>query len=440
VQAGIDSAAIKGEYYSAIFTQLALGLPVSLAMFGLAFFALRRAERFQDEFARREMAEGALKQAQRLEAVGQLTGGVAHDFNNLLMVVGGNVERLKRSGTADERTRRSLEAIESAVKRGTSLTRQLLSFSRRQTHELKTIDLKERLPNIREMLQSGLRGDIEVEADIPDDVWPTKIDLNEFELSLLNLAVNARDAMSSGGRLAISTRNVSLRKPNTIGLEGDFIAVSVSDTGAGIPPEFIGRVFEPFFTTKEVGKGTGLGLSQVYGFARQAGGTATVESKVGRGTTVTLYLPRSLEPVDPEVPVSDGGTRKAARERGRVLLVEDNHDVAEVTRGLLEELGYTVVLAFDVASARMSLRGPAKVHVVLTDIVMPGGADGLDLARWIRQEGGEMPAVILATGYSDKAQAATDEGFTILRKPYDVTELRNALAEALKNARHRGAA
>jgi two-component system NtrC family sensor kinase len=257
---------------------------------------------------------------------------------------------------------------------------------------------------------------------------------------LLNLAVNARDAMSSGGRLAISTRNVSLRRPNTIGLDGDFIAVSVSDSGAGIPPEFIGRVFEPFFTTKEVGKGTGLGLSQVYGFARQAGGAAAVESKVGRGTTVTLYLPRSLEPVDPEVAVSDGSTRKAARERGRVLLVEDNHDVAEVTRGLLEELGYTVVLAFDVASARTSLRGPAKVHVVLTDIVMPGGADGLDLARWIRQEGGDMPAVILATGYSDKAQSATDEGFTILRKPYDVTQLRNALAEALKNARHRGAA
>ena len=438
VQAGIETAAIDAEFYSTMQSQLLLGLPAVLAMLLLALYALRRAERFQEEFARREAAENALKQSQRLEAIGQLTGGVAHDFNNLLMVVGGNAERLKRSLSTDDRMRRSLEAIESAVKRGTSLTRQLLSFSRRQTHEAKVIDLKDRLPNIREMLQSALRGDIAVEGNIPDEIWPTKVDVNEFELSLLNLAVNARDAMAGGGLLSISAENVHLQKPNVFNLEGDFVAVKVRDSGSGIAPDVLGRVFEPFFTTKEVGKGTGLGLSQVYGFARQAGGTASVDSEVGRGTTVTLYLPRSTEPA--EADAAETVVRHRVRERGEVLLVEDNIEVAEVTRGLLEELGYTVTVAIDAASARGILRGPQKIDVVLTDIVMPGGADGLDLARWVRQEGASMPPVILATGYSEKAQAATDEGFTILKKPYSENQLRDALAEALREVRRRGAA
>ena len=441
VQAGIETAALSSEFWTIVFTQLALGLPAVVAMFALALYALRRALRFQDEVGRRESAETALKQAQRLEAVGQLTGGVAHDFNNLLMVVSGNVDRLKRHLSLDDRQRRSLEAIESAVKRGTSLTRQLLSFSRRQTHEAKTIDLKERLPNIREMLQSGLRGDIAVEAEIPDGIWPTKVDISEFELSLLNLAVNARDAMPGGGCLTIAARNMTLEMPNTINLAGDFVAVSVQDTGSGIPPEVRSRVFEPFFTTKDVGKGTGLGLSQVYGFAQQAGGTATIDSEPGRGTTVTLYLPRSAEAIEAEGAANQEGTTRArVLERGHVLLVEDNIEVADVTRGLLDEMGYIVVSAADVPSARKVLQTRQDVDIVLTDIVMPGGADGLDLARWIRQKGGDAIPVVLATGYSDKAQLAADEGFTILRKPYAAPELRGALAAGMRKARRQGAA
>ncbi len=212
VQAGVETGALSSEFRNMILTELAVGSPAVLAMFGLALYALRRAKRFEEEVARREMADSALKQSQRLEAIGQLTGGVAHDFNNLLMVVDGNVDRLKRHAPLDDRQRRLLEAIESAVTRGT-ITRQLLSFSRRQTHEAKTIDLKDRLPSIREMLQSSLRGDIPVEANIPYGLWPTKVDISEFELSLLNLAVNARDAMPGGGRLNITARNERLRSP-----------------------------------------------------------------------------------------------------------------------------------------------------------------------------------------------------------------------------------
>lgn len=437
VASGIETAALQDEFWTVTAMRLAIGVPITLAMASLAFYALRRAQKFEAETARRETAEAALKQAQRLEAIGQLTGGIAHDFNNLLMIVHGSADRLKRYMPLEERSRRALEAIDVAVKRGTNLTRQLLSFSRRQTHEAKSIDLKRRLPDIQGMLQSSLRGDISVAVRFPPDIWTTKIDISEFELALLNLAVNARDAMSNGGSLVISAANVTLYKPNAVDLEGEFVTVTVKDTGTGIAPEVIGRVFEPFFTTKEIGKGTGLGLSQVYGFARQAGGTATVSSEIGRGTTVTLYLPRSLEPIDVDAP-SDAADASQSRmaERIRVLLVEDNPGVADVTRGFLEQFGYSVDHALDVTAAQIILRNPhQKVDVVLSDIVMPGGANGVDLARWIQRQCGSSLPVILATGYSDKAQAAADEGFPILRKPYNAMELHRAIIEALQTAR-----
>jgi two-component system NtrC family sensor kinase len=431
VVAGIETGAISREFWMSTLTQFAIGLPAVLGMLLLSLYALRRAQRFQEETARREVAETALKQAQRLEAIGQLTGGVAHDFNNLLMIVYGNVERLKREVNAGNRAKRALEAIETAVQRGTHLTRQLLSFSRRQTHEARILDLKERLPEVREMLQSSLRGDIAVELRIPEGLWQTKVDISEFDLALLNLAVNARDAMSAGGRLTISGRNVHFAEPNALDLHGDFVAVSVEDTGAGIPPDVLGRVFEPFFTTKEVDKGTGLGLSQVYGFAQQAGGTATVASEPGKGTTVTLYLPRSVEQ-EQERAADDAVDAAYLRRSGLVLLVEDNAEVADVTLDLLEEAGYTSLCATDVASARAILETrKGKIDIVLTDIVMPGGANGLDLARWIRRRDNTLP-VVLATGYSDNAQIAADEGFIILRKPYDAEGLRAALDLAVQ--------
>ncbi len=435
VQAGVETAAMTREWRDILLGQLAFGLPVTLAMFALALYAIRRTQRFQSEVVRREVAEAALKQAQRLEAVGQLTGGVAHDFNNLLMVVNGNVERLKRYPVTDERQRRALDAIENAAQRGASLTRQLLSFSRRQTHEPTPVDLARHLVQLQDMLRSSLRGDIAIEVHAPDELWWAKVDLSELELAILNLAVNARDAMPGGGRLTIAAQNVVLTDAATIGLTGDYVALSVGDTGAGIPPDMLSRVFEPFFTTKEVGKGTGLGLSQVYGFAQQSGGTATIASQPGRGTTVTLYLPRTNERPEGAAPPKPEAVRRPEG-RGGVLLVEDTPDVAEITRGHLEEIGYAVIHATDVAAAvAILLEGQGPVDLVFTDIVMPGDRNGLDLARQVRADHGGRIPVLLATGYSDVAQAAAAEGFPILRKPYSAADLREALAKAVRAAR-----
>jgi two-component system NtrC family sensor kinase len=434
VTAAVATAAISGEFWSITARRLAVGVPVVLALFLLSLYALRRAEGFRAEVARRETAEAALKQAQRLEAIGQLTGGVAHDFNNLLMIVSGNAERLQKHLAGDPGARRYLSAIEMAVKRGAELTGHLLSFSRRQAHEKRLVDLTVRLPAVQAMLQSSLRGDIAIRIDVAEDTWPILIDLSELELALLNLAVNARDAMPSGGQLILAARNTSIPSLNEHGLKGDFIALSVSDTGTGIAPAIAARVFEPFFTTKEVGKGTGLGLSQVYGFARQAGGTAIVDSTLGEGTTVTLFLPRvpdsSSAADEPAAPPRSAPTASGLS----VLVVEDNAEVAEVTRALLEERGHSVTVSSNVDAALDALGGQARFDIVLSDIVMPGDRDGLDLARRLREKHPELP-VVLASGYSDKAQTAANEGYRLVRKPFDGGQLEEAFEEVLRRRR-----
>jgi two-component system NtrC family sensor kinase len=235
VQVGMETAAVWRELRATMLGHLVFGAPATFLLFGLSLYALRRTRGFHAEVGRREMAEAALKQAQRLEAIGQLTGGVAHDFNNLLMVVKGNAERLRRSGI-DERQKRSLDAIETAAERGASLTRQLLSFSRKQTHEPSVVDLGQLLPELQEMLRSSLRGDIAVALKLADELWPIKVDLSEFELAILNVAVNARDAMPQGGQLTMSAQNVTLSDPEVIGRPGEFVALSIADTGSGIPP------------------------------------------------------------------------------------------------------------------------------------------------------------------------------------------------------------
>src|SRR5580693_1894464 len=270
--AGINVAAINHEWLTAIGVHLIFGLPATLLLFAVLWIALRRTERLHDEAERREMAEGALHQAQQLQAIGQLTGGVAHDFNNLLMIVSGSVQRLRRH-IKDEKQIHLLDAITTATQRGESLTRQLLTFSRRQTLQPSVIDLAEQLPEIKDMLSRSLRGDIVIRVVVPRRACYVKVDPSEFELALLHLAFNARDAMPSGGALTITVKPVLMRgKASEEGLSGEFVAIRVADTGTGIPSEVLPRVFEPFFTTKDVGKGTGLGLSQVYGFARQSGG------------------------------------------------------------------------------------------------------------------------------------------------------------------------
>src|SRR5665647_3132789 len=293
VLAGVEKSAITAEWLGYLSSHLIFGLPATAFLYAGLALALRRTKRLYDEADRREAAEGALRQAQRLEAIGKLTGGVAHDFNNLLMIISGNVQRL-RAELTDKKYARMLDMIATATQRGETLTRQLLTYSRQQTLTPQVIDLSQRLPQIRELLTRSLRADIDIKVDVPDGTCAVRVDPGEFELAILNLAVNAKDAMPSGGTLSIRAKPVTLKGEATEeGLSGEFVAIRVADNGHGIPADILTRVFEPFFTTKDIGKGTGLGLSQVYGFAKQSGGTVTISSGEGRGTALTIYLPRS---------------------------------------------------------------------------------------------------------------------------------------------------
>jgi two-component system NtrC family sensor kinase len=425
--AGTSIAAINHEWLAAMGAHLIFGLPATLLLFAVLWFALRRTQHLHDEAERREMAEGALHQAQQLQAIGQLTGGVAHDFNNLLMIVSGSVQRLRRH-IKDDKQIHLLDAITTATQRGESLTRQLLTFSRRQTLQPSVIDLAERLPEIKDMLSRSLRGDIEIRVGVPRRSCAVKVDPSELELALLNLAVNARDAMPSGGTLTITAKPVVLRgKASEEGLSGDFVAIRVADTGSGIPADVLPRVFEPFFTTKDVGKGTGLGLSQVYGFARQSGGAATIASSARRGTVVSLFLPRTWEaPARPQEPSAVVGAKRHA---GTVLLVEDNAEVAEVGKSYFEELGYTVKQAASAQAGLDFVERDRDIDLVFSDILMPGGMNGLELADAIRRRFPHI-VVLLTTGYSSSAQDAVRQGFAVLQKPYDIAALDRALREA----------
>ncbi len=424
--AGTNIAAINHEWLTAIGVHLIFGLPATLLLFGVLWVALRRTERLHDEAERREMAEGALHQAQQLQAIGQLTGGVAHDFNNLLMIVSGSVQRLRRH-VKDEKQVQLLDAITNATDRGESLTRQLLTFSRRQMLQPSVIDLTERLTEIKDMLSRSLRGDIDIRVGVPKRSCNVKVDPSELELALLNLAVNARDAMPSGGTLTITAKPVVLRgKASEEGLSGEFVAIRVADTGAGIAPDVLPRVFEPFFTTKEVGKGTGLGLSQVYGFAKQSGGTAGITSS-RRGTAVTLFLPQTWEL--PEAAREQDTAVAAERAAGTVLLVEDNEEVADVAKAYLEELGYRVKRAVSAQGGLDLLEVEKSVDIVFSDILMPGGMNGLELAATVRKKFPDI-TVLLTTGYSSSAQDAVRQGFEVLQKPYDLAALERALRTA----------
>jgi len=429
-QVGLETANIWWELWASMRGLIAFGIPATMILFLVSLYALQRTRHFYAEVHRREMAEAALKQAQRLEAIGHLTGGVAHDFNNLLMVVKGNVERLRRF-SADDRQLRSLDAIDHAATRGASLVRQLLSFARQQTHETAIVSLGRYLVDLKDMLRSSLRGDIVIDMKLPDTLWNTRVDPNELELAILNIAVNARDAMPEGGRLTIEAWNASFSDPGPIGLQGEFVALSLTDTGCGIPQDVLPHVFEPFYTTKEVGKGTGLGLSQVYGFARQSGGTATVSAKPGRGTTVTLYLPRTTE-----MPAGHAAPQvrpQNAKRHGHILLVEDNGDIADVTRMHLQEIGFQVTHASTARAALDLLHQGRFFDLVFSDIVMPGDMNGVDLARLICEQYPSLP-VLLTTGYSSMAQAAMEEGLPILRKPYDLNDLSVSIERTIRAA------
>ncbi|HEY2616805.1 MAG TPA: PAS domain S-box protein [Acetobacteraceae bacterium] len=376
------------------------------------------------DLTEREQLEAQLRQAQKMEAIGQLTGGVAHDFNNLLAIIGGNAELAKRRPTGNNG--RQMDNILRAIERGVALTRQLLSFSRRHVATPQIIDLRTEMMRMEEMLRASLRGDIQMRVDVAGHLWPIEADVAELEMALLNIAVNARDAMPQGGTFTIDVRNAA-RGAGV--LDSDHVAIALRDSGVGIPPDVIGKVFDPFFTTKEPGEGTGLGLSQVYGFAQQSGGAVSLDSVPGSGTTITIRLPRSHKPV----PAACTESRShAARITARILLVEDNAQVADVTAQMLSSMGFQVEVTDRARKAieRLEMGG---IDLLLTDVVMPDGLNGVDLAVRIRERFPAQP-ILLTSGYNDVA-VPDGAAFAVLRKPVPYDDLYRAICAKLEGVR-----
>ncbi|MBY0259881.1 PAS domain-containing protein [Methylobacterium sp.] len=379
-----------------------------------------------------DQAQEALRQAQKMEAVGQLTGGVAHDFNNLLTVIKSSTDLLKRPGLPEERRARYVDAISDTVARAAKLTGQLLAFARRQALKPEIFNATTSVTAISEMVGTLTGARIEIVLEVPDAPAYVHADPSQFDTALVNMAVNARDAMDGHGRLTIRVRPVEGIPPLGIGM-GAFVAVSLTDTGGGIAPEALHRIFEPFYTTKGVGQGTGLGLSQVFGFAKQSGGEVLAESVPGRGATFTLYLPRiadavTAEPVPEEAePLTDGhGTC--------VLVVEDNPEVGGFATQTLAELGYHTVWATNAADAlRQIEKIPYRFEVVFSDVVMPG-MNGIELAKEIAKRRPDLP-VVLASGYSHVLAEEGSHGFELLHKPYSVEQLSRVLRRAVARSR-----
>ncbi len=389
---------------------------------------------FRDMTEEMKRRESSLR-LQKLEAVGQLTGGIAHDFNNLLTIISGNLELLE--GTIENPDDRELlSRAMRAADSGARLTRRLLTFARRRQLAPEVINLNEQVRSMTELLHRTLGATIDLQTSFARDLWLTRADAGEVESAVINLAINARDAMPNGGKLAIRTSNAAL-EGDEVGFEGplvagDYVRVSVSDNGSGMTKDVLGRVFEPFFTTKPPGRGTGLGLSTIYGFIKQSGGSITIYSEPGAGTTVNLYFPRCLDYPGAVVSVAD--TAKEERGRGeRILVVEDNGDVRALTVQRLERLGYEVVEFPTGTAAREALKGGLKVDLVFSDIIMPGGMTGVDLRNWICAFEPALP-VILTTGFAGDAGdiATIADEWPILRKPYGQRDLAEIVRKTLE--------
>jgi signal transduction histidine kinase/CheY-like chemotaxis protein len=413
-----------------------IGLLVVMAslvvvVLGVAHTALRRANRelsdtntaLQTQIVERANAEEALRQAQKMQALGQLTGGIAHDFNNLLTVIQGSADILKRPALADDKRVRFAEAIVQTAARAAALTGQLLAFARRQPLRPKVVHLNDRIGAMLELLGRTLGARFEVRTALTDGLCQVEVDPTQLEVAVLNIVVNARDAMPEGGDIVIRTREAAATE---IAGDGRAVALSVTDTGSGIDAETLARVFEPFFTTKNVGKGTGLGLSQVYGFAKQSGGDVQIESEVGAGTTVTMLLPCTDKPLEEAA----GPTAAAHPERrGRILLVEDNEEVGAFAESMLSELGHSVVRARNADEAIAAIEAGTVFDVMFSDVMMPG-LSGIELAKIIRARRPGLP-IVLTTGYSEQIARTGSEDLPVVLKPYRPDNLVRALDDAL---------
>jgi PAS domain S-box-containing protein len=386
-----------------------------------------------------QQQEALLLQAQRMEAVGQLTGGVAHDFNNLLTVILGNLELLEPK-LADELSESLASEAREAAEMGARLTDRLLTFARRQRLETQSLNLNEFVLSLTELLRRTIGAPIDLSTALATELWPTVADPAQVESAVLNLVINARDAMPHGGRLVIETFNATLDAVDVASVPGmaaaDYVVLSVADTGYGMPPEVRARAFEPFFTTKGAGKGSGLGLATIYGFARQSGGNVTIYSEVGKGTTVNLYLPRAGRRTDAESVLATAQPVDAGRGE-IVLVVEDDDRVRRLTATRLKDLGYRVLEASHGAAALTILSETPAVEIVFSDLVMPGGMSGFDLARQVRERYPHA-RVILTSGYSAELMNQADVAeldLKVLRKPYRQSELARAFRAALSSRR-----
>ena len=453
VLCGYRTSAIWAAWYRHLSVLILSMFTPSIALWCVIWLSLRRLgaeeeawERWQAEASMRRSIESAYRQSRKMEALGTLVGSVAHDFNNLLMIVSANVQIVRRRGVTG--LDRELSAMERALKSGQSLTRQLLGVARKQPLRTETLSLERWLPTCRELLRASLGAKVSLVIDPGVETWPMCVDVAEFELALINIAVNARDAMANGGRFTVRATNIVLRPEDGFPLTGDFVQLSLEDTGVGMAPDVLARAFEPLFTTKPKGMGTGLGLPQVFAFCESSGGLAAIDSAVGAGTSVRLYLPRAADEVETAGPAEAVAEECAAPQGLRILLVEDNEEVAAGTEALLQMMGHqvtcvfnadTALRLFDDAHARRARTGePLPFDLVLSDIHMPGALNGIDLAEAVLAFDTKLP-VILVTGYAEELDRARRVDVRVLSKPFDIGLLEKLLETIQRDVAQTGA-
>ncbi len=439
VTTGFATSAIQGEWLRGMAAHLIYGIPVTLFLFISLFVVLLRTQRLYAEINRRAAAEEALRQSQKLDAIGHLTGGVAHDFNNLLTIIIGNLEAAQRqmenwSEGAHAKLSRRLDSAMHGAQRAATLTKRLLAFSRQQPLNPALLDVNRVLNGLSDFLRRALGEDISLEIVGGGGIWPVEADAAELEAAILNLAVNARDAMPEGGKLTIEASNSYLDESycrrHVDVRPGQYVQIAATDTGSGMPKDVIERAFEPFFTTKESGQGTGLGLSQVYGFVKQSGGHVKIYSEAGEGTTVKIYLPRFFGKASAAEEAAEMPSRSRSAET--VLVVEDDDDVRTYVVEALAALGYRVLEAGEAETALRLLGEHPSVQLLLTDVVMPG-LNGRKLAQEARLRRPELK-ILYMTGYSRNAivhQGRLDIGVDLLQKPITSDQLAAAVRKAL---------
>jgi two-component system NtrC family sensor kinase len=437
VTAGVDTSAITALWLSNMSRHLVFGIPATAALIALTLMALRRTRReaaanemLRQEIARREASEERLRQAQKMEAVGRLTGGIAHDFNNLLTAILGNLDLALRRLDGQERIRGWLSNCRQASERAATLVQRLLAFSRQHPLEVKSVDINRLVQGMSELLGRSIGETVKIEIVLAGGLWNAALDPNQLENAIVNLAVNARDAMPEGGRLTIETANCHLddnyiESAGTDIAPGQYVMVAVSDSGSGMTPDVMNRAFEPFFTTKPTGVGTGLGLSQVYGFVKQSGGHLRIYSETGEGTTVKLYFPRLTSETIPAWTAEEAKPAAPADGTETVLIVEDDAQVNKLAVEALQERGYRVLSASDGASALRMIETAPHIDLLLTDVVLPGGMNGRELTDAVlRQRAGIK--VLYMTGYTRNAiihHGRLDPDIDLLTKPFTADAL-----------------